>query len=107
MPLGSDIPESAAMPRKPLDLSGFSAIPAGPGKFGFDVGGVGATWHALAAGMRPGTIEAKAKLEGSAQILNRLDIGLAPGFALVRSDSTVRAEGALRSDVGVTMKPFE
>jgi hypothetical protein len=95
------------MPRQALDLSGVRAIPAGTGKFGFGASGVGATWHALAAGMRPSTLEAKAKLEGSAQILNRLDIGLAPGFALVRSDSTIRAEGALRSDVGTTMKRDE
>jgi len=108
LPLGSDIPESAAMPRQPLDLSGVRAIPAGADKFGFGAFGVGDRWSAVAAKLNPhAQIEAKAKLEGSAQISNRLEIGLAPGFALVRSDSTIRAEGALRSDVGITMKPDE
>jgi hypothetical protein len=79
--------------------------------------GIGArqkSWSDVAAGLRgkgatgpwawTGQIKAEAELKGSAQVSNRLDIGLAPGFALVRSDSTIRAVGALRSDVGTTMK---
>ncbi len=78
--------------------------------------GIGArqkSWSEVAAGLRSkgatgpwawtGQIKAEAELKGAATISNRVDIGLAPGFALVRSDSTVRADGALRSDVGVTM----
>lgn len=109
MQLGSDLGESA-VPKSAL--SGFAAMPSGSSKFGFGSKGVGDLWgsldsliyRSLARAGQHGKIEAAAKLEGSAQISNRLDIGLAPGFALVRSDSTVRAEGALRSDVGTTMR---
>ena len=82
--------------------------------------GIGArqkSWSEIAAGLRgdgatgpwawTGQIKAEAELKGAATISNRVDIGLAPGFALVRSDSTVRADGALRSAVGVTMKQDE
>ena len=105
-PLGGDIPESAAMPRSSLDLAGLRSIPAGPHKFGLGAGGVGSNFAniaATAAALRMGPIEARAKLDGSARVENRLEIGLSPGLELVRKDSNVRADGALRSDTGITM----
>lgn len=103
--IGGDYPESVAMTRQPLDLSGTRSIPSGALPSGLDAFGLGGpNWAKLAARMTPGgTIKAEAELKGSAAVSNRLDIGLAPGFALVRSDSAVRADGAMRADTGVTM----
>jgi TP901 family phage tail tape measure protein len=104
MQLGPDLGESA-VPKSAM--TGFGVVPQGYDKFGFGAGGLSERWknfdnlyHTL---VRPGQhVEAKAKLEGSAEVTNRVIVEPSPDF-LVRVEQRVNARGALRSDVGVTM----
>jgi TP901 family phage tail tape measure protein len=106
MPLGSDLGESA-VPKSAM--TGFPPIPSGSNKFGFGASGVSDLWsnldslvyRSLARAGQHGKIEAE--LKGDAAITNKIIVEPSPDF-LVRVDQRVDARGALRSDVGVTMR---
>jgi len=106
MQLGSDLGESA-VPKSAM--TGFPSIPSGSNKFGFGASGVSDLWssldslvyRSLARAGQHGKIEAE--LKGDAVISNRVIIEPSPDF-LARIEQRVDARGALRSDVGVTMR---